>query len=64
MCGFWRKYRALCCENWLFWIYLVGIYSCINHRTNFTIKLVLTSCQKMGSTILFLINLEGIYNVC
>ena len=34
-----------------------GIYSCINHRTNFTIKLVLTSCQKMGSTILFLINL-------
>ena len=22
MCDFWRKYRALGCENWLFWIYL------------------------------------------
>ena len=22
MCDFWQKYRALGCENWLFWIYL------------------------------------------
>lgn len=47
MCDFWRKYRALCCENWLFWIYLEEMYIVLTLESNKNFKRL---CQKLMQT--------------